>query len=258
MDLKADERHSESFFVERVWRNRSEQPGEFISIAVNHSELVITRRRGHSADYPARPETKATKAHVPDDAEFMGVIFKLGTFIPRLPIPTLVDCFIDLPQATSQSFWLNGSVWEVPTFENADTFVDRLVREGMLVHDPLVDTVLQGEVSDLSVRSTQRRFLQATGLTHTTVRQIERARRATLLLKQGTSILDTVFEDQLLRPTAFNPVTKYYIWAIFRLKLWMKKGRNGCPFCTIQKVHNIALAWVSFLYNTPFYCCHKI
>jgi methylphosphotriester-DNA--protein-cysteine methyltransferase len=68
------------------------------------------------------------------------------------------------------------------------------VRQGLLVHDPIVDTVLQGEVSDLSARSTQRRFLRATGLTHTIVRQIERARYATMLLKLGTSILDTVFE----------------------------------------------------------------
>ncbi len=141
----------------------------------------------------------------------MGVIFKLGTFMPKLPIPTLVDGFIDLPQATSQSFWLNGSAWQVPTFENADTFVDRLVREGLLVHDLLVDTVLHGEVSDLSVRSTQRRFLQATGLTHTTVHQIERARRATLLLKQGDSILDTVFAAGYFDQPHLTRSLKHYI-----------------------------------------------
>jgi methylphosphotriester-DNA--protein-cysteine methyltransferase len=38
----------------------------------------------------------------------------------------------------------------------------------------------------------QRRFLQATGLTQGTVFQIERARYATTLLKQGVSILDSV------------------------------------------------------------------
>jgi len=45
---------------------------------------------------------------------------------------------------------------------------------------------------DLSLRSVQRRFLRATGLTHGLVVQIERAQRAMKLLQQGVSILDTV------------------------------------------------------------------
>jgi methylphosphotriester-DNA--protein-cysteine methyltransferase len=40
----------------------------------------------------------------------------------------------------------------------------------------------------------QYRFLHATGLTQSTVYQIERARRAAALLQQGMPILDTVFE----------------------------------------------------------------
>jgi methylphosphotriester-DNA--protein-cysteine methyltransferase len=36
--------------------------------------------------------------------------------------------------------------------------------------------------------------LQATGLTHQTIQQIERARSAVSLLEQGTPILDTAFE----------------------------------------------------------------
>ncbi|HSS96471.1 MAG TPA: helix-turn-helix domain-containing protein, partial [Terriglobales bacterium] len=57
-----------------------------------------------------------------------------------------------------------------------------------------VDAALQGQPLDLSPRSVQYRFLHATGLTQATVYQIERARRATALLEQGNSILDTVYE----------------------------------------------------------------
>jgi methylphosphotriester-DNA--protein-cysteine methyltransferase len=52
--------------------------------------------------------------------------------------------------------------------------------------------VLRGESQELSPRSVQRRFVQATGLTQGSIRTINRARRATLLLQQGFSILDTV------------------------------------------------------------------
>lgn len=194
MDLEADARPSESPLIEGIWNSRSQQPGEFISIAVSASELVITKHKGVLQISLRGPETKASIANGPDDAEFFGIVFKLGTYMPHLPASSLVDSPVELPQAGSNSFWLHGSAWEIPNLENADTFIERLTREGLLVHEPIVDSVLEGSTSTLSLRSAQRRFLRATGLTYNTVRQIERARMATTLLRAGTPILDTVFE----------------------------------------------------------------
>src|SRR6185503_8541429 len=73
-------------------------------------------------------------------------------------------------------------------------FIARLVREGLLVTDSVVDTVLQGGAQTLSRRAVQHRLLHATGLSYKTIQQITRARRAYMLLEQGASILDTVFE----------------------------------------------------------------
>jgi AraC-like DNA-binding protein len=101
---------------------------------------------------------------------------------------------LNLPEANSNAFWLHGSAWEFPKFENVETFVDRLVREELLVHEPVVDAALKGQSHDLSLRSIQYRFLHATGLTQSTVYQIQRARQAVALLEQGNSILDTVYE----------------------------------------------------------------
>ena len=66
------------------------------------------------------------------------------------------------------------------------------MREGLLVHDPLIDVALREQPHMLSRRTIQRRFLQATGLTYNEVYQIQRARYATTLLKQGKPILDIV------------------------------------------------------------------
>src|ERR671937_833535 len=74
------------------------------------------------------------------------------------------------------------------------TFVDRLVRDGLLVREPVVQAALQDQLKDLSLRTAQRHFLRTTGLTHSAVRQTERARYATTLLQQGVSILDVVYE----------------------------------------------------------------
>jgi len=104
-----------------------------------------------------------------------------------------VDGDVTLPNAMNASFWLDGSAWQVPDYENADTFVAWLVGAGLLVIDPAVPAALRGELTDASLRTVQRRFLHATGVTRGAARQIERARYATLLLKRGDSIADVTY-----------------------------------------------------------------
>jgi methylphosphotriester-DNA--protein-cysteine methyltransferase len=70
--------------------------------------------------------------------------------------------------------------------------VHRLAQAGVIARDHAVDAVLRGEPQNLSLRSVQRHFLQATGLSYTALRQIERARYVTRLLQDGVSILDAV------------------------------------------------------------------
>ena len=141
------------------------------------------------------PETRATLLPVTIvGTEFFGIRFKVGTVMPHLPASRLVDEDVNLPDASSQSFWLNGSAWEFPDFDNADTFVDRLERNGLLARDPLITTALQGQLKDLSVRTARRHFLRTTGLSQSMIRKIERARYATVLLREGMSILDVVYE----------------------------------------------------------------
>jgi len=108
-------------------------------------------------------------------------------------------CLLDrrdanLPAATGASFWLAGSAWEYPTFENADVFISRLARRELLVSDPLVEAVMRDLPTGLSPRAVQYRFQRATGLTHKAVQQIRRARQAAELLAQGCPIPDAVYE----------------------------------------------------------------
>ncbi len=186
------ERPSDSPFVETIWHTQSERAGSFIAPAVSHWEMVVTRHKGKTTLTVRGPETKATPAPCPEGAEMFGIKFKLGAFMPYLPVSNLVDGAVNLPEATGESFWLHSATWQLPDFENTDTFIERFVRDGLLVHEPVVDAVLQNQPQAMSLRSVQRRFLRATGLTHGAVRQIERARQAAALLAQGVSRIDTV------------------------------------------------------------------
>jgi AraC-like DNA-binding protein len=185
-----DLRSSRSPLIEQTWQTRSEPEQSFISVAVSHWEMVVTRQRGAARLTVRGPETRATTAPVPEDAEFFGIQFSLGTFMPGLPPGQLADSGLTLPPATSTSFWLDGARWELPGPDSADAFVDRLVRAGLLAHDPLVPAALQGDTEGLSRRSVERRVSRATGLTLGTIGQIKRAERAVDLLRLGRSPLD--------------------------------------------------------------------
>src|SRR5262245_13958760 len=195
MLLAFEDRPSDSPVVEKIWRCRSERAGQFLSVAACHFEMAVTRHQGKTFLTLRGPETSVTSADCPADGDWLGIRFKLGTFMPKLLPGQLRDRNdVTLPGATGHSFWLNGSAWDYPDFENADTFVARLVRKGIVAHDCTVDAAIHGEKQALSLRSAQRHFLRATGLTYRTVRQIERARHATNLLRAGSSILDAVHD----------------------------------------------------------------
>lgn len=187
-------RPSDSPLVERVWRSHTERAGSFNAISAACWSMVVSKSNGRMALSIHGPETGATFKGFPTEMEWFGIDFKLGTFMPRIPPNSLVDWYKFLPQAATNTFWLGDSAWQFPTYENADTFVDRLVREGLLTNDPTVTAIQQGHSPKMSLRTVQYRFLSATGLSQRTIRQIERARYATTLLKQGVSIFEAVHQ----------------------------------------------------------------
>jgi AraC-like DNA-binding protein len=186
-------RGSDHPFVEKVWRCHSERADSFLSVAANNFEIAITRLKGKSFVTLRGPETKATTMDCPAEGEWVCIRFKVGAFMPRFLPGSLRDHKdVTLPSAASRSFWLNGSALEYPDFENAEIFVKRLVKLGILSRDPVVQDTLLGRPAELSLRSAQRHFLRSTGITYSTFRQIERARYATNLLREGASIFDVV------------------------------------------------------------------
>jgi AraC-like DNA-binding protein len=191
--IRFEVRNSDHPFVEKVWRCHSERADTFLSVAANNFEMVVTGLQGKNFLTLRGPETAATPLDCPADGEWVAVRFKAGTYMPRFLPGSLRDHNdVTLPDASGCSFWLNGSALEYPDFDNAETFVKRLVRSGLLSRDPIVDDTLQRRPCNLSLRSAQRHFLRFTGVTHAAFRQVERSRCAALLLREGVPILDVV------------------------------------------------------------------
>ena len=192
MSFVYEERLPDHPFVRTIWHTQSESDGCFVSPADGSWDLLVIRQAGEARICVAGPATKAAPIVYKQGMEYLGIRFAIGAFMSHLPPGHIVDAVMTLPKATSKSFWLDESVSWIPDYDNVEMFVDTLVRGRLLARDAVVHAVVQGDTQALSLRSVQRRFLRATGLTPCSLRQIERVRHAEALLRQGIPILDTV------------------------------------------------------------------
>jgi Helix-turn-helix domain len=190
-----EERSSHSPYVEAIAHGRTESEGSTVRPAECRWHLVVVRHHGRVRALVVGPWTTAGVASWGEGEEILWIRFGLGTFLPHVPARALLNKETVLPEATDRSFWLGGSAWGFPDHENAETLVERLVREGVLARDPVVDAASTGRLpSGLSPRTVRHRFSRATGLTQGHVRQAERANQAAALLRRGVPIPDVVHE----------------------------------------------------------------
>lgn len=194
MSIIYEERSSDSPYVETITRGRTVSDGSTIRPSEVHWHMVFVKHNGSVQPLVVGPWTTAGVASWGEGAELLWIKFKLGAFMPHLPTRKFLDVETTLPGAASNAFWLNGSAWQFPDYENVETFIDRLVRDEMLVSDPVVNAALQDQLPEMSSRTVRHRFLRATGLSQSYIRQMKRAQHAEALLRQGVSILDTVYE----------------------------------------------------------------
>jgi AraC-like DNA-binding protein len=196
MGLFEQVRPSSSAAIDRVWYSNCDLRFRFLSYAESRSEIVIARNGDGAVTVSVRgPESVPSQAEVSPGSECIGIVFNHGTHIPSLLPSSLSNRRdVELPVVDGNHFVLAGAAWEIPTLENADTFIERLMRRGLLSQDHDVRTILMDQPAPLAVRTYQYRFLKSTGLTYTTIRQIERARQAVSLLRKGTEV-QTVIHD---------------------------------------------------------------
>src|ERR1700752_2797513 len=105
MFLRFCDRPSDSPYIERVWRGRSDGGGPFVSVAAGHLELVVTRLADLTLVTVRGAETRAANSAGPPGGEWASIRFRLGVHMPSLPSGLLVDHRdVDLPVADDGSF----------------------------------------------------------------------------------------------------------------------------------------------------------
>ncbi len=177
MGLEFEHRTSDSPVIEQVWRSRSTGATTMTSVARAHWDFVFWEGPDGVRAGVQGPESRASEAPVPADADFLGVRLALGTFLPGLAPGALVDRFVELPVGRGR-FALAGERIRLPRYGDAEDFVARLLRRGLLA-----SSFLQEEV--LTDRTRLRRYRDAVGLSQRTVLQIARAHDAAVRLREG-------------------------------------------------------------------------
>ncbi|GCE10459.1 helix-turn-helix domain-containing protein [Tengunoibacter tsumagoiensis] len=211
MDLLFEERESDSPYIEAVWRGQAGNNYAPVCPASGHWHLLFLKQNDKVNVSVQGPLTRATPVSQAEGTSWFGVTFRLGTFLPIVPVRNLLDEQATLSLAATRFFELAGSSFQFPNYDNVETFVERLVREDLLVSDEIVKAVLAGSQHEMSLRTVRRRFLFATGLTYKAISQIERAKQTVTLLERGVSLLEAAYQAGYADQSHMTRSLKHFI-----------------------------------------------
>ena len=191
MTILVTQRGADSPYIDTITQGQTVCAGSAIRPAEVCWHMVFVREHGNLHPIVVGPWTTAGVATWQAGGEILWIKFKPGVFMPHLPFEHLLDRETVLSEGTGQTFWLKSSIWPFPTYENVETFINRLVRNEVLVCDPVVNIVLNEQPHDLAPRTVRHRFQRATGQLESTarVRQVRReiARIKTVLGQQAAA-----------------------------------------------------------------------
>lgn len=193
MVIQFEHRPSDSPAVERVWRSRSDHQEWMTSVASAHWTLVAWRVGRGWRVAAQGPEATATTAPVPPGTEFVGIRLALGMRLDRPATDRIVGDAAEF-SVSRHSVRIGDVTLPLPSYDDAEDLVGRLIGTNRLLRDPLVIDTLRGERVATTARTVRRHFLATAGLTAATVRQIERARAAALRIRTGEPIGEVAHE----------------------------------------------------------------
>ena len=199
MESQITSRQADSPFIQTVTNWIIGDEDRIIAAPDGCWDLVVLKQDGKTLILLTGQTTRAVPLPFARGDVITTISFKASAFLSVIPAKAILDRGILLITSGSH-FQLASYVFEIPTFENAEGFAQRLMKNEHIYQDEVVEETLQGHSLAYSSRSIQRRFLRATGMTQNNFRQIQRARQAAVLLQNGVPssevALETGYADQ--------------------------------------------------------------
>ena len=222
MEAQLTVRSADSPFVQAVTRWVIEADDRGKAVPDGCWDLVIIKQPGQTNILLTGQTTRAVPLRFTPGDELLTISFKASAFLSFISSESLLDRGLPLPQARG-GFQLGSQLFETPTFENVEEFVRQLVKKEQLHQDKTVDELLMGHPQAYSLRSIQRRFLRATGMSPHYFYQIQRARKAAALLQAGKPAIEvageTNYADQAHMSRSLKHILGYTPTEVSKLKL---------------------------------------
>jgi len=109
MSLIYEERLSDSPYVELITQGRTVGSSFTIRPSEINWHMVFVKHNGSLQPLLVGPLTESGVVTFVEGIELLWIKFKLGTFMPHLPVKNFLDVETLMPDASSKSFWLKSS-----------------------------------------------------------------------------------------------------------------------------------------------------
>jgi len=179
----------DSPYIQFVWRALVSEVGSFNDIAHDFWVLVFRTRPGFAEVILTGPVTQPEIIRYDAGQTNWGIVFKPHVFIADLPKRKMLNSRTRLV-VRGGSFTLGKHQLLIPTYQKAEMFVEELADKGVITASPVIAKALSGKPPAMSTRNLQRHYVTTAGLTKSQIAQIQRARRAFVLLEQGKTIAE--------------------------------------------------------------------
>ena len=179
--------------VESVTHTRYGEAGSTLMQPDGCWDIVILKGAQGTTVLRTGLTTRAVTHEFSAGDEILSIAFKPSSYMSLMPGEDMRDQGVVLDAIGRDRFSLGSDVLEIPTFDNVDGFIDKLIRSGIVEDNRVVASVVSGHPMAMSERTMQRHFLKTTGVTYKTFTQIGRAQKALALLQQGRPGADVAF-----------------------------------------------------------------
>ena len=182
-----EERASASPHVECTWQAMSVREERYLVPAIEHWDIWFAREPDDRVVAGLSGPALGSRwiASVVGEHGW-GVQLRAHVVVPGVPKRLLLGGEVRLT-VEDGTVEISGHRVPVPTFEELEGFVGRLLRLDVLRSDDDVRRALAGDEVGYSERHWQRRVRESTGVTRKQISQLARAREAYVLLQQGIS-----------------------------------------------------------------------
>jgi AraC-like DNA-binding protein len=189
------ERPSDNPYVQSVWKSHISGEGSHTLPARGSWDFIFIKSYGSLKTLLVAPSKIATVSkYNEDDAEYFGIKLIPG-FFPKYLHANVMLHEVQKLETLRAGVKIKNTTIEVPTFDTAELFVDKLLQQDIFDSDPIVQSELRhSENSDISLRSIQRRFSRSTGISKSHFQRINQATLAQTLLANGSSIAEVAHQ----------------------------------------------------------------